>query len=299
MRVADTTLAAELAGRLDAQQATINSLNDQLSSGLALQQPSDNPVAVVNTLSYERQAAQLQSAQSSATTALAWLGTANGAANSILSALGTVRSLVLQALNSGAQNTATYRAMASQVQGQFQSLVELANTTYGTTPIFAGTAGVSSAYTASGTYQGNNASFDIAFPNGQKVNVSVSGTAMFGGTGGVQSLFTTLGNLITHLNAGPSATTQSNLQADLSSLDANVTQARNAATKLGAWTDQVQAIQSAVSATSTQIQTVLANTKDVNIAAVTTQLQQDLVSYQAALYVTSKTIPETLAALIA
>jgi len=52
MRVTDTTLANQLSGDLESQQATITSLDEELSSGQALTKPSDNPVAAADTLGY-------------------------------------------------------------------------------------------------------------------------------------------------------------------------------------------------------------------------------------------------------
>ncbi|MCU1492021.1 MAG: flagellar hook-associated protein 3 [Acidimicrobiaceae bacterium] len=296
MRVADLSLTDTLSGNLNAQEANITQLDAELSSGNALSKPSDNPVAVVDTLGYERQLSQVSSVQSSASTASSWLGVANNAANSVLNNLSSVRTVVLQALNSGAQNSATYTSMSEQLKGQMQSLIGIANTTYAGTSIFGGTSGATPAYTATGAYQGNETPFTIALSNGQKVDASVPGTQLFGGgTTGVQSVFTTLQNLVNDLSSGPSATAQASLQTDLNSLDANVTQAQAAAASLGVSSQQVSTVQGTASTASQQIQSVLASTEYIDVASVTTQLQQDMTSYQAALYVTSKTVPESLA----
>ncbi|HUZ21472.1 MAG TPA: hypothetical protein VMU75_12950 [Acidimicrobiales bacterium] len=296
MRVADTTLTDTLAGQLNAQQGTIANLDAQLSSGVALQKPSDNPIAVVDTIGYERQISQLGATTSAASTASSWLGIANQTANSVLNNLQSVRTLVLQALNSGSQTAQSYSAIATQIQGQAQSLLGLANTTYAGTAIFSGTAGGSSAYTSAGTYQGNTTPFTIDLGNGQKVAASVPGTQLFGSS--PSDVFTTLKQIVTDLGGAPGGTTETNLQTDLNALNANITQATSASASLGEAAQQVQTVQSSASATSTQVQTILSNTRDVNVAQVTTQLQADLANYQAALYASSQAVPETLAAFL-
>lgn len=295
MRIADLSLSDSLTGQLEAQQSQITTLDQELSSGIALQNPASNPVAVTDTLAYQQQISQLQAVQNSASTASSMLGVANGAANSVINTLDSVHTLVLQALSSGSQNSQTYTSISEQIQGQIQSLLGLANTTYAGTPVFAGTAAGTQAYDSSGNYLGNNTAFTIQLGT-QRVNATVPGTQLFGGgTTGTQNLFTTLQNIVTDLANGPSATAQTNLSNDLNDLNANVTQAQTAAATLGEASQEVAAVQTATSTTSTQIQNVLADTEDTNVASVSTELQQDLTSYQAALYAVSQTVPETLA----
>jgi flagellar hook-associated protein 3 FlgL len=290
------TLANQLSGDLASQQATITSLDEQLSSGDALMSPSDNPVAVADSLGYNRQIAQAASDQSNATIAQSWLGIGNQTANQVVNTLQSANTTVLQALNTGSNNAQTYNEMAQQVQGLISQMVGLANTQYGNTPIFGGTAGVSQPYSSAGAYSGNSQPFTISVGNGAPVAVSVPGDQMFGGgTSGVQSVFTTLQNIVTHLQAGPGSASYAGLQADLNDLGTNMTQAEQAATTLGTSTQAVSAASTAAQNTSTQLQTVLSKTVSTDVPTVTAALQSDLTTYQAALYAVSQTVPETLA----
>ncbi|MGO9964520.1 MAG: hypothetical protein ACLPUG_13980 [Acidimicrobiales bacterium] len=296
MRVTDMTLASQLSGDLASQQATITSLDEQLSSGDALMSPSDNPVAVADSLGYNRQIAQAASDQSNATIAQSWLGIGNQTANQVVDTLQSANTTVLQALSTGSNNAQSYNEMAQQVQGLISQMTGLANTQYGNTPIFAGTAGVCQPYSSAGTYSGNSQPFTISVGNGAPVAVSVPGDQMFGGgSSGVQSVFTTLQNIVTHLQAGPGSASYAGLQADLSDLGANITQAETAATTLGTSTQAVTAASTAAQNTSTQLQTVLSKTVSTDVPTVTAVLQSDLTTYQAALYAVSQTVPETLA----
>lgn len=298
MRVGDLTLYDSLAGELDSQQANIGQLDAELSSGLSIQQPSDNPIGVVDALSYQSQISQLKSTTSSATTANSWLGLAGNSANSAISVMQTAQTLMEQALNTGAQNTSSFDAIAGQVSGLLDQLVSLGNTTYAGSAIFAGTAGTQTPYSSSGAYSGNESSFTIQVGPGPATAVSVPGTSLFGGgTSGVQSVFTTLQNFVSHLQAGPEAGT-ANLQSDANALSANITLAESAATTIGEATDSVQAASTAATNNSTTVQGDLANTEDVDVATATTQLQSDMTSYQAALYAVSQTVPESLAAFL-
>ncbi len=297
MRVTDTTLANQLSGDLESQQATITSLDEELSSGQALTKPSDNPVAAADTLGYSRQIAQAASDQSNASTAQAWLGIGNQTANQVINTLQSVNTTVLQALNSGGNNAQTYNEMAQQLQGQISQLVGLANTQYGNTSIFAGTAGVSQPYSTAGDYSGNSQSFTISVGGGAPVAVSVPGDQLFGGgTSGVQSVFTTLQNIVTHLQAGPGSASYSRPQDRSRRPRREHDPGRDSCHDTRRVdTSGIGGYHRGPETTSTQLQTILATTQSTDVPTVTAALQSDLTTYQAALYAVSQTVPETLA----
>ncbi len=299
MRITDLTLTNQLSGSLQSQEQTINNLQNQLGSGTSLLTPSSNPIAVSNVLNYQNQLSQVNAQQNNVTTAQSWLGLANSAASQTVSTMQQLRTTLLQALNSGVNNAQSYNAMAQQVQGTVKELLGLANSSYGQTQIFAGTALVNQAFSSSGTYNGNSTSFTIDVGSGAPVSASVPGDQLFGGgTSGVQSIFTTIQNIVTNLQAGPGAASYAGLQADMTALNANLSQAGLAADRIGESLQQVNAASTANQSTSTELQTAISNLGSVNIANVSTTLQADLTSYQAALYAVSKAVPETLAQFI-
>ncbi|MCL5048098.1 MAG: hypothetical protein M1374_04865 [Firmicutes bacterium] len=299
MRITDLTLTNQLSGSLQSQEQTINNLDNQLGSGTSLLTPSSNPIAVSNVLNYQNQLSQVNAQQNNVTTAQSWLGLANGAASQTVSVMQQIQSTVLQALNSGVNNAQTYNSMAQQVQGAVKELLGLANTSYGQTQIFAGTASVSQAFSATGAYNGNATAFTIDVGSGSPVAASVPGDQLFGGgTSGIQSIFTTIQNIVTNLQAGPGAASYAGLQSDMTALTANLNQAGIAADSIGESLQQVNAASTANQSTSTELQTAISNLGSVNIPSVSTTLQADLTSYQAALYAVSKAVPETLAQFI-
>jgi flagellar hook-associated protein 3 FlgL len=296
MRISDMTLTDQLGGNLDSEQATINQLDGELSSGLAIEQPSDNPIAASDDLGYQRQIAQLASNTSSASTAQAWQGIAGSTIGQAINSLQSVNTLVLQGLNSGANNAQSYNEMAQQVQGVLTQMVGFGNTTYGDTSIFAGTAGVSQPYSANGTYSGNSQTFTIDVGSGSPVAASVPGDQVFGGgASGVQSVFTTLQNIVTDLQAGPGAASYAGLKTDLGDLQANISLAESGATTLGEAAQQVSAATTSATATSQQLQSLLSTTQSTDIPSVTVALQTDMTNYQAALYAVSQAVPQSLA----
>jgi flagellar hook-associated protein 3 FlgL len=199
--VSNLALAQTLDAELSAQENNVSQLEQQLATGQVLNQPSDNPAAVTQVLALTGQAGQLSSWQTNADTAASWLGTVNNTANSALESMQSAQTVLLTALNQGAQDPTTYQALGEQLQGVVNNLLSLSNTQYEGRPIFAGTSASSQAYDQSGNYLGNaDVPTVVIGPGtgaGQTVGLSVPGTTMFGT--GTASVFATLSTAVTAL----------------------------------------------------------------------------------------------------
>jgi flagellar hook-associated protein 3 FlgL len=297
--VSSLALAQTLTDQLSSQETTIAQLQQQLATGQALNQPSDNPAAVTQVLALSSQASQLTSWQTSADTATSWLGTANNTANSVLESMQSAQSLLLQAMNQGAQDPTTYKALGDQLQGVISNLLSLSNTQYEGRPIFAGTSASPQAYDASGNYLGNSDAPSVVIGPGsgagQSVDLSVPGTTMFGV--GAANVFATLSAAATALQSG--APTSANLSTALDALTTNIATAQQASAVLGDSSEEVASVTSSLTTQIANVQNDQAQIQDVNVATVTTQLDSETTNYQAALWAASQSIPETLVKFIA
>lgn len=295
MLVSDLTLSQAITQQLGQQETSIAGLEMQLSSGKALNVPSDNPAAVTQVLQLSGQSAQIATWQSNAGTATSWLGVANGAANTALDQMQSARTVLLQALNQGTQTTNSYQAMATQLQGINQTLIATANTQYEGRAMFAGTSAVTQAYDTSGNYLGNGDTPSVAIGagagTGQTTPISEPGTSLFGT--GAANVFSTLSTVVGQLAGG--APTSAQLNAALTALDANIATATQGAATLGQASQQATAANAALTTQLQAVQSTQSGLENVNIATVTSQLNSQLTNYQAAMWAASKAIPETLA----
>ncbi|TAN30995.1 hypothetical protein EPN29_14070 [bacterium] len=299
MLITDTTLIQALTNQLSMQQDSIAQLQMQLASGQVLNRPSDNPTAVTQVLALSSQASQLASWQANAEMAKSWLGTSADAANSVINAMQSARSLLLGAANQGVQDPTSYQAIGSQLQGIITNLRSLSNSQYGDRPIFAGTSASAQAYDASGNYLGNSDAPTVVIGPGagagQTVDLSVPGTALFGS--GASSVFATLSAASNALLTG--APTSAEISTALNALDGNISTAEQASATLGNAALQVSNSSATLSSQIANIQANQATLEDVNLASATTQLDSDMTNYQAALWAASRAIPETLAKFVA
>src|SRR5207244_7991884 len=112
---------------------------------------------------------------------LGWLGTADSALTGAVEQLHSVRDLVLQGLSpGGAGSSQAPLALASQVDGIRQTLINVANTRYLGRPVFGGTTAGTQAYDSTGTYVGDSGTVARTVGDGVRVRVDTSGPAAFG-----------------------------------------------------------------------------------------------------------------------
>jgi flagellar hook-associated protein 3 FlgL len=294
MDISDVAFTQTLMNQLSSQSNSIAQLQEQIASGQALNQPSDDPAAVTQVLALSSQVGQLTSWQTNSDTATSWLATANSTANSVLESLQSAQSLLLQASNEGAQDSTTFEALGSQITGIVSNLMSLANTQFEGRAIFAGTSASATAYDASGNYLGNSDTPTVVIGPGQgagqTVALSVPGTALFGA--GAANIFSTLTSVATALSSGtPSSTAISNAMTALSS---NISTAQQASAVLGNSSEEVSNVTATLTNQIANVQASQANLEDVNPATATTQLESETTNYQAALWAAAQSLPDTL-----
>ncbi|MGA7835157.1 MAG: flagellin [Acidimicrobiales bacterium] len=294
MDISDVAFTQTLMNQLSSQSSSIAQLQEQIASGQALNQPSDNPAAVTQVLALSSQVGQLTSWQSNSDTATSWLSTANSTANSVLESYQSAQSLLLQAANEGAQDATTYEALGNQINGIVSNLLSLANTQFEGRAIFAGTSASPSAYDTAGNYLGNTDTPTVVIGPGvgagQTVGLSVPGTTLFGaGAANVFNTLTTVANALLSGNPGSAA-----ISTAMTALGANIATAQQASAVLGNSSEEVSNVTANLTNQISNVQASQANLEDVNVATATTQLESETTNYQAALWAAAQSLPDTL-----
>jgi flagellar hook-associated protein 3 FlgL len=260
-------------GLLDSQQATMATLEQQVSSGLAFSKPSDDPAGVV-------QAMQLQSALSRAQTYTSTIASATSyvsQANNVLTAAGTslqsLRTLVLQASNTGSQSAATLAGFASQVTAIGQTLASGAATTVNGLPLFGA----------------NQQTRTVA--NGTTIPVGVTADTAYGT--GTTSLQSVVAKIASDLSSG-AFSTGTTASDDLAALDSATTAITSAAVTAGTQYTSLQNYATQATTNSTALQSQLTSVQDVNPAQAITALQQAQSDYQTSMWATTQILSQSL-----
>ncbi len=218
MRI-DATSSAALVQQSQDLSTQQTHILQQLSSGVRISALSDDPLAAATSSTLTAALAQQDSFLTSATTATSRATAADSALAAVVSQLTSALSLVVQGANN-TQTPAQQQSIASQLAAVRDSVLNLANSSYSGSYLFAGSASTTTPYTlnadGSTTYNGDAQTASIRSPNGASIPTSLSGSGVFGS--GTSSVFAALQTAITQLQSG-SSTGTANVAALRSSLD--------------------------------------------------------------------------------
>ena len=185
--------AASLAGILN-QQNTLNTLSQQLSTGNALVNPSDQPVAAAQNVTLTGQIDRLSTYTENGQGAQNALQLESSTLQSVGTLVGQVRQLAVQ-MNNGTVGSQDLQNAASAMQGYLQQLVQYANTQDGQgNYIFAGSRSGTQPFAmqsdGSVHYLGDGGQNQLAIGAGLNTPIGDPGSALFMNTPGGNGTFT-------------------------------------------------------------------------------------------------------------
>ncbi len=181
MRIATSTIFSNQTNAIDNLETTYEQEAEELSSGIALSEPSDGPTIIAQDLSIRNDSAVTTQVSSNLTGLNSLLSTTDSTLSSLTSLLQSARSLAVE----GASDTLTAaqrQDIGTQVNQLLEQAIGLANTEYDGKYIFSGTAAVagSSLVSAIGnpptavTSQANDVQQYEELPDGQLVPTGVT-----------------------------------------------------------------------------------------------------------------------------
>jgi flagellar hook-associated protein 3 FlgL len=213
MRIATSTVYDQQTTTIDNLSAQYNSVGNDLSTGISLNVPSDDPsvvsqaLTINNTINAEDKDAQ------NATNAQNQLTNTDSVLSSLTSVLQSARSLVVEGATDIIPNGSQRPLIGKQIEGLLQEAIGLANSKYGSTYVFAGTGESTTApVTAVGTpptgvtFSGNNETATQLI-NGQEVAVGTTLQSAFNyqSSNGTPDVFQLLANIANTMTTEPAA----------------------------------------------------------------------------------------------
>jgi len=295
MRITQRALALNSLRGLNNNLATVNKLQNQLTSGKTISTPSDDPTGTnTSMLTRQAQAANAQHARN-ISDGHTFLDASDSALQNMLDQVRRVRDLAVQALNTGSSSAASDQAIATEVNGVRESLLGQANQVVQGKPIFGGVTSGNQAYLSDGTYVGVGGANGIAVrPVSRRVSdveairVDITGPEAFGDPASGKDLFAVVANIANHVGDGTALTT------DLSDLDDVISRMTTAAADIGTRSARMDDAASVNASQSLTLQAKLTDTEDVDLPKTIMELQMQQTGYQAALSVTAKSLQPTL-----
>lgn len=286
MRITTQMTTTGVLANINNVQQQLATTQQQLSTGLSINQPSDNPYGASLAIQLKNDLQNLGNYQSSVTDGTAWSSAADTSLSNVMSMLQRAQELTIQASN-GDESATDLSATADEIDQLADAMKQEANAQYNGQYIFSGTATGTAPYsTATGdVFQGNTGSIQRTIgPNSNlQVNVDISGLLGSGSGAADGKLLDTLRTVAADMRSGNSTGV-----ADLSSNQlGNLQNSLNSLEQLQA---NVGAVQNRLSMASTRIQglqnsdtAALSNDEDVNMAQAMTTFSNQQAAFTAAL----------------
>jgi flagellar hook-associated protein 3 FlgL len=286
MRITTQMTTTGVLANINNVQQQLATTQQQLSTGLSINQPSDNPYGASLAIQLKNDLQNLGNYQSSVTDGTAWASAADTSLSNVMSMLQRAQELTIQASN-GNESATDLSATADEIDQLAAAMKQEANAQYNGQYIFSGTATGTAPYSTStgDVFQGNTGSIQRTIgPNSNlQVNVDISGLLGSGSGAADSKLLDTLRTVAADMRSGNSTGVAdlsgnqlSNLQNSLNSLEqiqANVGAVQN---RLSMASTRIQGLQNSDTA-------ALSNDEDVNMAQAMTTFSNQQAAFSAAL----------------
>lgn len=258
----------------------INTDLQQVSTGQALNQPSDNPAGTAALIENKTQAASIDQFTQSISTVQGGLQTADTALGSVINSLNQALSIGTEGAN-GTNSTTELQGLAQQVNAIQQTVLGLANTSYQGVYLFAGTKSTAAPYASSEVspsgvaYNGNAGTNSVDVGPGQSVATNVPGSSIFNASGA--DVFQALHDLSGALSSN------TNIPGALNELENAFNNVNSKRTFYGNTLDQLNAVNSDLTQEQLTLTQQLNTIAAANPATAASNLSQDENTLTAAL----------------
>ncbi len=279
--MADTTYA-----NLQASLGRSSTLQEQLSSGKQISRPSDNPIGANDIMQLKAERVATAQYIRNAENGVSWLDTADNAIQLSSAALRQARDLTVRGGNA-ALGQPGRDAIAAELRGVRESMVELANTQYLGRPVFGGTTDGPVAFDATGAYVGSpTGTVERRIGAESVVRVDVDGRAAFGD--GPDSVIARIDAVIADLATGQP------VDGRLAELDDSLDRLLGAASDVGARTNRIENLKLKAEDAAITLRSSQSQIEDVDLPKTILELQLQSTAYQAALGATARVLQPTL-----
>ena len=291
-RVTQQTIQHSTLANLQKNLSKMSDLQGRMTSGKTITKPSDDPAGAGRAMALRADKAAATQASRNVDDGLAWLSTIDTAIQSSISALGRARDLTVQGANSGSVGATSREAIATEIEGIRDSLLDLANTKVQGRTVFAGTSssGVAFDDSASATpyaFNGTTGStVERRISPTATVRVDADGEATFGT--GATSVFALLDNIAADLRGTAEVSDR------LSEIDTRLDGMLSQVADVGIRYKQVDDAQSTIAMTLQDATSNISGIEDIDLAETIMELKMQEVAYEGALSASARVLQPTL-----
>ncbi|MEZ8217454.1 flagellar hook-associated protein 3 FlgL [Candidatus Fervidibacteria bacterium JGI MDM2 SSWTFF-3-K9] len=291
MRVTPMILARQAVYFINQNADVINRSLERLGTGRRINRAYEDPPGTVLSMRLQSDITSVEGDYRRLEQALPYIQAADTALQQAISVLQRARELVLMASNDTL--TADQRsAIANEMVGLRDELLQIANTKVGDRFLFAGSAILTKPFTmdadGNATYQGDSDQLVVELSNGEQVAVTLDGRQIFQGT---EDLFAVFKDAIASLRSDDVNALREQI---LPRLDAALNQVLRVSAIYGAQANRVERTMSTFLTQETSLRMALSPVLDADIAEEVTTYQLRQTTLQATLFAVSRILPTSL-----
>lgn len=287
MRITENMTSAMVTSMLNQEQASMNTLTQQASSGLQINSPSDNPSGAQQVLNLQGLLAASNQYSTNIQTGTSWLGQVDSTMSSMNNVLTSAKELATQMSNS-TYSASDRQSAASQATQLLNQMISLGNTQVDGNYVFGGFDNSQPPFDTSGNFNGTNDSVNVEVDKGSYVSINYpGGTLLRGGTPPGSSgtdIIGTLNNFITALNNNDA----SGISTAISGLSSSLSQLQAAQADVGSREDNLQNDANTLTSTQEYLTKAVSAKQDADYTQVLSDLSTQQTVYQATLAAAAK-----------
>lgn len=294
MRIATSTITGSALNQIMNLTNSLSTIQNQVSTGQRVSQPEDDPTAVGQLINLQSEQQQLAQYQKNASTALN-ISQASTAALTDLKSISDNASEIAST-GSSTENATEATAYATQVNQLLEEAVQSANATLNGSYLFDGSASQTAPFQVTRDADGNITSVTPPNSSNAPAAIQLSDTASispYTSDATNQGLADFLNNLVS-LRDALTANDSSTVATVSTSLQTSENTIIDSISQQGAIQSGIQVIQSQQQTSATNLDSLVSQDRDADMAQVMTQLSQAQVAYQASLQSTALIMSKSL-----
>ena len=288
MRIADSQLQSTVLNGLYQRVNDLMSSQQELSSGLRINKPSDDPAGSVRVSALKTVISKLDQYSKNMDSVSSNMKMADSVLMGAHNLLNRAKQLALQE-STGTSTANTRTATAQEVDEIFQQLVQIGNTSQGGRYIFAGYQNSTPPFDASGNYVSDSNTVQEEIGAQYFAQSNIPGGSIFNPAGGVD-VFKSIQDLSTALKANDTA----GIGAAMDNISTSFSQVEASQAQVGAIENQITDSQSRLQDDQVNMKTLLSNSEDADLVTAISDFQTKSAALTAARQAASKLFQDSL-----
>jgi flagellar hook-associated protein 3 FlgL len=292
MRITNNMLTSTVIKNIVASYGRLENYQYQESTGKVFRRPSDNPVAVNQSLSYKVSLKEFDQFTGNIDAALSWLDSTDTVLRDAVGLLQRAKTLSVSGANS-TNGQSELDAIADEVSQLIDNMVSVGNTQFAGRYIFGGFSTTSAPFEAmdspptSVDYLGDDGSINYEIEKGVSTSINFNGEEVFKSP---TDVFNVLIELRDHLLDGDYGA----VSQDTSNVDDALEMITGTLMKVGAKTNRLEMTQDRLEQSKLNLTELLSNVEEADMAEVIVKLKTEETVYQAALATGSTIMQKSL-----